>query len=84
MILVPCLSAVVVGFFSIDDKLKDDHFFYKEQEQRFNCYEGNHYETMKFVIEHFSAPEGTILDFTGDKGIVCIIKSFSKLHVQYL
>jgi len=69
MILVPCLTTVVLGFFSIDDKVKDDHFFYKDQEQRLNFHEGNEYEIMSFVISHFSAPESTILDFTGDKGI---------------
>ena len=74
MMLAPCLTAVVLGFFSIDDKVKDEHFFYEDQEQRFNYFEGNDYEMMTFVISHFSAPESTILDFTGDKGAVYLMQ----------
>ena len=66
--LIPCVSVVVFGLFSHDDRVKAEHYFLSHQESRVNFLEGDNKEMLSFIIRHFSQPGSMILDLTGLEG----------------
>ena len=56
---------VVLGFFSPDDKITEDHFHYNDNEMKVNFYQGSEDELLKYLVEHFSTTGQTVLDMTG-------------------
>lgn len=70
MCLTECVSVAVLGHFSITGGPCEEHFHFKETATRLNFTEvQSTEEALKFVIEHFSPEEGTILDISGVEGI---------------
>ena len=66
--LIPCVSVVVLGFFSPDDQVKREHYCFSPQESRLNFWEGDDEEVLGYIIKHFSQPGDMMLDLTGFKG----------------
>jgi hypothetical protein len=46
------VSVVVLGYYSVDDQLKCDHFCFREGEHRSNFLEGSQ-DVLKYIIAHF-------------------------------
>ena len=59
---------VVLGFSSIDDCLKEEHFCFENGEDRANFFEGSKGYMLKHIIGHFSQPLSVVLDLTGLDG----------------
>ena len=59
---------VVLGYFSVDDQLKSDHFCFGEGEERCNFLEGSQEDVLKYITAHFSQPSSVVLDLTGLDG----------------
>ena len=77
-----CVTAVILGFQSIDDSMKTTQFRYREEEKKRNFLTGEPVEFAEYLLDHFTPPGSTILDISGDpKGIytykysTCICKS---------
>lgn len=68
--LTPCVTVIVLGFFSADDHVKKEHFNFEPNDPQLNFIEGNELETMQFLIEHFSQLGNTVLDITGLQGVL--------------
>ena len=62
---------VVLGFCSVDDCLKKEHFCFDDGEDRANFFEGSKGDTLKHIIGHFSQPLSVVLDLTGLDGNYC-------------
>jgi hypothetical protein len=58
------VSVVVLGYFSVDDQRKCDHFCFGEGEDRSNFLEGSQEDVLKYIIAHFSQPSSVVLDLT--------------------
>ena len=66
MKLDPCVSAVVIGFQSVDDVIKPNQFNFIEGESKFNYFKGDQMDLSNYLVSHFCSPGGTVLDLSGD------------------
>ena len=65
--LISCVKIVILGFFSPDDSVKNEHFNFEHGEPTY--FEGNDEEIFLYLIKHFSPDGSTVLDMTGLPGI---------------
>ena len=68
--LTQCVQIGLIGYFSVDGKVKNDHFNFESNDQRRNFItidkEGDAYY---HLVKNFSPPESVILDVTQSKGM---------------
>lgn len=62
--LTPPVTVVILGFFSPDDEMKEEHFNFDAQECKQNYFVGTENEFFTFLITHFCPPESTVLDIS--------------------
>ena len=61
-----CVSAVMIGFQSIDDTVKSTQFMYREGKPKKIFFSGEHIELFEYLLYHFCFPNGTVLDMSYD------------------
>ena len=66
MKLNPCVSTVVLGFYSVDDTIKNSQFNFTTSEPKNDYFEGDQMTFSQFLIDHFCNSGSTILDLTDD------------------
>lgn len=71
-----CVSAVMLGFQSIDDTVKSTQFMFKEGETKENFFIGEHTGLFEYLLDHFCCPNGTVLDMSCDPAGMYYIDSF--------
>ena len=64
-----CVKIIVLGYFSIDEERKMEHFCFGPDEDRSNYICGDFNHIFQHLINHFSHPVSTILDLTETQGI---------------
>lgn len=64
-----CVKIIVLGYFSIDEEIKMEHFCFGPDEDRSNYICGDFNHIFQYLINHFSHPVSTILDLTEMQGI---------------
>ena len=67
--LTPCVTAVVIGYFSPDDKVRQEHFSYDAEDPRLNFVEGSEERMLGYLIHHFSFPGSIVMDMSGLEGM---------------
>ena len=88
--LTPRVMVVVLGFFSPDDKMTDDHFHFEPQERKCNYVSGTERDLFTFLITHFCAPESTVLDISGLAGtnyllhILSPVDAYASSHIPVI
>ena len=58
-----CVSAVMLGFQSIDNAVKSTQFMYQEGKQIKFC-SGEYTGLFKYLLDHFCCPNGTVSDMS--------------------
>ena len=61
MKLDDCISTVVLGYESIDDRVKDSQFNFDENDSKRNYFEGDRMNFCNHLVSHFCSPAGTTL-----------------------
>lgn len=71
MRLTQCVTVVIFGFFSPDDKMKDAQFCFESNhsEARYNFLAGTEIDLLHHITVHFSPHRSTILDLSAFQGI---------------
>ena len=59
----------MIGFFSPDDEVKEEHFCFDAEDPRLNFVEGNEERMLGYLIDHFSLPGCMVMDICGLKGM---------------
>ena len=80
--LTQCVTVIVFGFFSHDDEVKPEHFYFQSNDKKLNYFQGSNNEMFHHIIEHFSPPGGTVLDLVGHEGTVDKIASVNTTHAN--
>ena len=62
-----CVSAIVIGFKSIDDNIRSSQFIFGEEESMRNYLEGERACLYDYLLQHFCSPNSTILDLSNDR-----------------
>ena len=82
MKLDDCISTVVLGYESIDDRVKDSQFKIDENDSKRNYLEGDRMNFCNHLVSHFCSPGGTTLDLSDDpEGLQF---SLACIHIQVL
>ena len=64
MKLKPCVSMLVLGFFSGDDKISEQHIIFDSKEDKSNFFYGAEEDFYTYMVTHFSPPGSTVLDIS--------------------
>ena len=75
-----CVKIIVLGYFSIDEERKMEHFCFGPDEDRSNYICGDFNHIFQYLINHFSHPVSTILDLTEMQGIYIFSPSLFLTH----
>ena len=70
LVFKPCVSMVVLGFFSGDDTIKSEHALFDTKDDRRNFFQGTEEDLFTYIITHFSPPGSTVLDITSLRGML--------------
>lgn len=83
MKLNTCISVVVLGFESLDDKIRNSQFNFGENESKNNYFEGDRISFCHYLVNHFCSPGGTIINLSDDSKGLHFMNAYSLNLYRY-